>query len=250
MNLLALETSTELCSVALWSGGKVAAARDTLAGQRHSELLLPMVDELMTQQGLNPADLNAIAFGAGPGSFTGLRIACGVAQGIAFATNLPVIAVGTLQALAAASGAQRALCCLDARMGEIYHAAYELHDGDWITVSEPVLCSAANAPDLNDDGWTACGSGFVAHGAALAQRYAGRISTIRAELVPHAREVAALAARGYARGEAVSAELAAPFYIRDKVALRVDERKAALRVGDERKVALRVDNDERNIQAR
>ena len=102
MKILALETSTELCSAALWHDGKIDA-REVLAGQRNSELLLPMVEALLAANNLAARDLNGIAFGAGPGAFTGVRIACGVAQGIAFGIDVPVVAIGTLMAVAEAA---------------------------------------------------------------------------------------------------------------------------------------------------
>ena len=219
VKILALETSTDLCSAALWLDGKVDA-REAGAGQQHSELLLPMVDALLGAHGLKVADLDGVAFGAGPGSFTGLRIACGVAQGLAFGANLPVVGVSTLLALAQAAGDERVVCCLDARMGEIYHAAYERRGASWHTVHEPGLYKPAAAPALPAGKWTGCGSGFAAYRAALGQR----IERVIEGLAPHAREIAALAAAEFARGNAVAAEQAAPLYVRDKVALRVNER--------------------------
>jgi tRNA threonylcarbamoyladenosine biosynthesis protein TsaB len=223
LKILALETSTELCSATLWVDGEVDA-REALAGQRHSELLLPMIDALLVNHGFKAADLDCIAFGAGPGSFTGLRIACGVAQGMAFGISVPVVGVSTLLALAAASRAGRAVCCLDARMGEVYHAAYEKRAGAWHAVHEPGLYKPDATPDLPGGAWTGCGSGFAAYRAALESRYAGKLARVIDNLTPHAREIAALAAAEFGRGGAVSAELAAPLYVRNKVALRMDER--------------------------
>jgi len=115
--------------------------REVHAGQTHSQLLLPMCQDLLAEAGLGLAQLDGIAFGAGPGSFTGLRIACAVAQGLAFGADVPVLGVGTLLALAEASGAARVIACLDARMGEVYHAAYRREVGDWMTESGPQLCA-------------------------------------------------------------------------------------------------------------
>ncbi len=183
-----------------------------------------MIDALLAQHGLAARGLDGIAFGAGPGSFTGLRIACGVAQGMAFGISVPVAGISTLLALAAASQAERAVCCLDARMGEIYHAAYEKRSGAWHAVHEPGLCKPDAAPELPAGAWTGCGSGFAAYRAALEGRYAGRLERVIDHLAPHAREIAVLAAAEFERGSAVSAEHAAPLYVRNKVALRVDER--------------------------
>ncbi len=227
MKILALETSTEQCSAALWCEGAVET-RVAQAGQRNSEVLLPMVKALLASQNLKIKDIDGIAFGAGPGSFTGLRIACGVAQGLAFGMSVPVVGISTLLAVAHASGAARVVCCLDARMGEVYHAAYE-QDGDgWRTVHEPGLYAPQDVPplptSLSNAGWTGCGSGFNAHRTVLEHRYGTQLDSIMDALAPYADAVAALAAREFALGHGMSAEHALPIYVRDKVALRVDER--------------------------
>jgi tRNA threonylcarbamoyladenosine biosynthesis protein TsaB len=225
MDVLALETSTELCSAALWRDGSVLV-REAHAGQRHSELLLPMVDALLAEAGIRLAALDGVAFGAGPGSFTGLRIACGVTQGLAFGAELPVVAVSTLEALAEDAAVDRALCCLDARMGEIYHAAYTREGETWREVSPPALATPAAAPAISGDGWCGVGSGFGVHGDVLRARYGAQLATVLPAALPHARAVAVLGARALARGEGVSADQAVPVYVRDKVALTVSERKA------------------------
>lgn len=225
LKILALETSTEYCSVALWRDGAVDA-REALAGQRHSELLLPMVDALLRGHGLAIKDLDGLAYGEGPGSFTGLRIGCGVTQGLALGAGLPVVGVGTLLALAEATQAASALCCLDARMGQIYHAAFARSGAAWNTVHPASLCVPVDAPPLPAGAWTGCGSGFKAHGTALRERYDGRLSAVMQDLFPHARHIAQLAVREFESGKGVPAEQAIPVYIRDKVALRTDERAA------------------------
>jgi tRNA threonylcarbamoyladenosine biosynthesis protein TsaB len=223
MKVLALETSSEFCSAALALDGRVIA-REAQVGQGHSETLLPMAVGLMAEAGVTLRMLDGIAFGAGPGSFTGLRIACGVAQGLAFGVGVKVVGIPTLLALAQASGAARAICCIDARMGEVYHAAYERTGAGWRTVHEPGLYRPAEVPPVEGTGWTGVGTGFAAHGAALAQRYGAALSSVEPQRVPGAGAVAELAAAEFARGGGVAAEAAAPLYIRDKVALRVDER--------------------------
>jgi len=230
LNILAIETSSEWCSAAIWLDGRMLS-REERAGQRHSELILPMVDGLLREAAIELAALDAVAFGAGPGSFTGLRVACGVAQGLAFAAGVPVAEVGTLLALAQASGAQRVVSCLDARMGEVYFAAFERatepgSERQWSTVHAPILCTPASAPELHGDGWVGVGSGFAAHGAELARRYAGRLILTRAELYPNARDVATLAVELVRLGLIVPAEEARPVYLRDRVALTVEERRA------------------------
>src|SRR5687768_8374708 len=124
MRFAAFETSTEWCGVALWRDGEIAAI-ERRAGNRHSELALPMLQRLLEGFSLTPAKLDAVAFGAGPGSFTGLRIACGLAQGLAFARGIPVLGVSSFEAIAEESGATRVVACLDARMREVYYAALE-----------------------------------------------------------------------------------------------------------------------------
>ena len=189
-----------------------------------SELVLPMVEALLAAHGMAVGDVDGVAFGAGPGAFTGVRIACGVAQGIAFGIDVPVVAVETLMALAEAANVSRAVCCLDARMGEVYHAAYEKNGDDWRKVHASGLYKPAAVPDLPGDNWIGCGSGFAAFGAELSARYAGSLERVIDGIVPHAREVAVIAARRFARGETVDAADALPLYVRNKVALKVSER--------------------------
>ena len=224
MRILALETSTEYCSVALWQDGAVIE-RCELIGQKHSEVLIEMLNELLCAADVKLTQLDGIAFGMGPGSFTGVRIACAVTQGLAFGANLPVVGVCTLQALAEASGQPRVIAALDARMGEIYHAVYEKHDDLWTTVSEPCLCKPEDAPLMMDENWFGAGSGFAAHGAALQARYAGQLRVADGTLIPQAAAIAALGAAQFKLGRGVDAAEALPLYLRDKVALKTSERK-------------------------
>ena len=183
-----------------------------------------MIDALLQEAGMTLQQLHGIGFGAGPGSFTGLRIACGLAQGMAFGADLPLAPVGTLECLAQASGARRVVAALDARMGEIYHAAFELGPAGWQVKCAASLCRPEDAPDLEGVGWVGCGSGFAAHGEALRQRYGKALDATQPDLYPHARDVAALAALIFANGKGVDSAQAAPVYIRDKVALSIVER--------------------------
>ena len=224
MNVLALETSTEHCSVALLHGGD-ETVRAELAGQRHSELVLPMVDAVLAEAGIALRELDGLAFGAGPGSFTGLRIACGVVQGLALGADLKVVAVGTLLALARAASGDRVLACLDARMGEVYVAAYERRGDRFHEAVAPAVCRAQDAPKLEGGGWTGVGSGFKAHGDALAQRYAGQLAQVDATAWPQAAMVARIGAEVLAAGGGVAAEQAAPLYVRDRVALKMHEQR-------------------------
>jgi tRNA threonylcarbamoyladenosine biosynthesis protein TsaB len=223
MNILALDTSTEYCSAALWRDGAVHE-HAVRAGQGHSEMLTGMADAVLAKGGLRLAMLDGIAYGQGPGSFTGLRIACAVAQGLAFPGDIPLVGVVTLHAMALACGADRVVCCLDARMQEIYHAAY-VREGDiYIEVSAPRVCAPVAAPELQGQGWTGCGSGFAAYRDVLQHRYGTALADMDGDVYPHARDIARLAAPVFAAGHGIRAEEAAPLYIRDKVALKTAER--------------------------
>lgn len=223
MAVLAIETSTEHLSLAVARAGEILESTEAV-GQRHAELVLPEIGRLLASAGIGLDALTAIAFGAGPGAFTGLRIACGVAQGLALARGLPVLGIGTLAALAEQCGAERVVACLDARMGEVYHAAYRRGAGGWIEASAPALARPADVPVPEDAGWVGCGSGFRAHGAALARRLAGRLARTEPDAVPRASAILRLALPRLAAGEGGDPAGAVPIYVRDKVALKTYER--------------------------
>lgn len=223
MKLLAIETSTEYCSAALWQDGAVSE-RCQLVGQKHSEVLMAMVDAVLQDAGCRIRDVEGIAFGKGPGSFTGVRIACGVAQGLALGADVKVVGVCTLQALAEASGRNKVIAALDARMGELYLAAYEKRGDEWAEVLAPCLCRADAAPMVPGGEWSGVGSGFAVGGEMLAARYA--LNHVDAQAFPQAAAVARLAAAEFARGNALDAAQALPLYLRDKVALTTRERAA------------------------
>lgn len=225
MKLLALETSTEYCSVALWQDGEITQ-RCELAGQKHSELLMPMISDLLQATSHKLQAIDGIAFGKGPGSFTGVRIACGVAQGLALGADLPVAGICTLEALAESSGKDRVIAALDARMGELYLAAYEKREGVWQEVIEPCLCKPEQLPEVPGAGWFGCGSGFATQGAVLEAAYGARMTGADDSAVPQAAAVAVLGVARFARGEGVDAAQALPLYLRDKVALTTREREA------------------------
>ena len=183
-----------------------------------------MVSRMLDETGLTLAQLDGIAFGSGPGSFTGLRIACGIAQGLAFGAGLPVIGIGTLEALAQQAGGTRVVAALDARMQEIYHAAYRKVLDGWQAVSEPMLCRPQDAPSMQEQDWTGCGSGFDMYPEVLRKRYEGYLNHIIRGVRPDARAMAQLATPRFARGQGVDPADAAPLYIRNKVALKEKER--------------------------
>jgi tRNA threonylcarbamoyladenosine biosynthesis protein TsaB len=216
MHLLALETATHRLSVALWLDGRVVERAAELPNGS-SEWLLPNVQALLAEAGVTLKMLDGIAFGAGPGSFTGLRLAAGCAQGLAYGLDLPVLGIGTLEALALAAGENKVFACLDARMNEVYVAAYE----GGVEVIAPVVCPPAQVPLPAGEGWIGCGDGFASYGNLLP-----RFDRVRPELRPTADAVARLAAPRFARGEGVSAGEAVQLYIRDKVALTTAERLA------------------------
>lgn len=224
MKLLVIDTSTEYCSAALWLDGRIQALR-VLADQRHSSLLLPMVDELLRETGLTLRQLDGIGYGAGPGSFTGLRIACAVTQGLAFGADLPVVGVSTLESIAEQAGADQVLTVLDARMAEVYWAAYRRDGAGWRSVSEPQLALPESVVVPDGGEWVGAGNGFAALGEVLRPRLVSQLVRIDDTLMPDAAAMSPLAAAAFARGEGGDAALAAPIYLRDKVALTVDERR-------------------------
>src|SRR5437867_10667510 len=192
MNLLAIDTSTDFCSVAA-SRGEALFARHERAGQRHAERILDMVDQVLVEAQLEFAQIQGIAYGAGPGSFTGLRIAAGVTQGLALARGVGVIGVGSLLALSEEAGKDgaggRMIACLDAHMGEVYHAAYRRAGAGWEEVSAPGLYKPEAVPVMPGADWTGCGDGFAAYRARLEARLGGCVSAVRSEVGPTARAV-------------------------------------------------------------
>ncbi len=225
MNLLALESSAAVLTVALFTGERLVE-RQGAAGTSHSDLVLPLIQTLLDEAGLDRARLDAVAFGAGPGAFTGLRLACAVAQGLAFARGLPVIGVGSLEALALNAGRERVYACVDARMNEVYCAAYEVSGGEVRTVLQPVVCPPEQAPLPPEGDWCGGGDGFAAYQETLSRRLGAALTEVQPAAMASAAAVARLAAPRLARGEGVDAALAAPIYVRDKVALTTAERLA------------------------
>ncbi len=222
MRFAAIETSGDWCSVALWRDGEIASI-ERRAPNRHSELVLPMLEKLLAEAGLTAGELDAVAFGAGPGSFTGLRIACGIAQGLAFARDLPVAAVSSFEAIAQESGEARVVACIDARMSEVYYSALERRGGAqpfaWREVVPGQCVAPRDAAPPPGAGWAGCGNGFEAYPEFLS----GTILRSKPEVHPTAFAVAQLAAPRFAAGEGIDAALAAPVYLRDKVAFTTQE---------------------------
>jgi tRNA threonylcarbamoyladenosine biosynthesis protein TsaB len=219
MNLLAIETATEACSAALLSGTSVSQ-RFEFAPRRHAELILPMIDSLLDEAGLALGRLDAIAFGRGPGAFTGVRIAAGVAQGLAYGAGLPVVPVSSLAALAqgAARESARIAAAIDARMGEIYCAQF-VRGGDGLVdiVTVEQVIAPGDFPVPAGSGWLGVGSGWAAHGTLLRKRFGGALRECDGERYPAAADLALLAAREVREGRTVDAGQALPVYLRDPI---------------------------------
>lgn len=217
MKLLALETSTEACSVALALDGKVIERFEM--EPRHGERLLPMVQELLSESGMALTQLNAIAFGRGPGSFTSLRIGAGVAQGLAFGADLPVVPISSLVALAQGVDAPKVLAAFDARMQQVYWCAFVRNSQGFVEAAgEERVLAPQTIPVPEGSGWIGAGTGWDAYHAVLQKHLAPCLTEWRPKVFPHARHVAELAARDFNLGKAVAPELALPVYIRDDVA--------------------------------
>ncbi|MFC1664869.1 tRNA (adenosine(37)-N6)-threonylcarbamoyltransferase complex dimerization subunit type 1 TsaB [Pseudomonadota bacterium] len=218
MKLLAVETATEACSVALWLDGQV---RETCNQQPHghARTLLPMIQSILDQAGVNLSELNAIAYGKGPGSFTGLRVGLGVVQGLALARKLPVISVSSLASLAQGQAGKNILAALDARMGQVYWGAYQRRQNDRVelTGQEQVnLPTEIQAP--GDVPWKGAGSGWDVYPDTLSQRIGERLISWEPQQFPRAIHTATLAVAEYNLGRAVAAEYSSPEYIRNQVA--------------------------------
>lgn len=220
LKMLAVDTATENCSVALSIGDQMMVRSD-IAPREHTNKILPMVDEVLAEAGVSLTQLDALAFGRGPGSFTGVRIGIGIAQGLAFGADLPVLGVSTLAAMAEQAhrthGTTQVLTAIDARMGELYFAQYQRQEnGDWLALAdEAVVAPDALRLESTDGTWTLAGTGWPAY-PELAKGL-DLTTTESGVLYPQAQDMLAIAKYAYQRGEAVAAELATPTYLRDKV---------------------------------
>jgi tRNA threonylcarbamoyladenosine biosynthesis protein TsaB len=230
MNLLAIETATEACSVALVHGEEVIA-RSELAPRRHAERVLPMADELLAEAGIGRHALDVIAVGRGPGAFTGVRLGVSLAQGMAMALDLPVVTISSLAALALEAPEDEdsaILAVIDARMGEIYAASYRRDEnGGLIALDDERVCTAAELFLPEAAAWHVVGSGWATYADVLGERLTGILRSADGACYPQARHVAELAAREFLAGRAQAPELALPVYLRDKVALTLLEQGRA-----------------------
>jgi tRNA threonylcarbamoyladenosine biosynthesis protein TsaB len=222
--LAAIDTSTELASVAVLHLGELFTQQSSGA-PTHSATVLPMLQRALSDAGIDLADCDAFAYGCGPGSFTGVRTACGLVQGLAFGVQRKVVPVVTLLAMAEAArmagAGDELIAVMDARMGEVYWARYRF-DGEWRTITEPTLSRADQV--VTNTAATVCGNGVLAYPEAFAALAEERRYP---EILPHAASIARLALVALANGEGVDARDAQPLYLRNKVALTTAERLAA-----------------------
>lgn len=220
--ILAIETSSAACSAALYIDGDIRQ-RYSLAPRQHAALILPMVESLLVEAGLGVAQVDALAFGRGPGSFTGVRIAASIVQGIAFAAGLPVVPVSTLAALALGamreSGEAQVLAALDARKHEVYWGAYRHVDTELARLlGEERVCPPETVPEPQHRNWVGAGSGWAAYGPQLLARTGERVVRVLPDLEPEARDVARLAVDDFRKGKVVTPEQVCPVYLRNDVA--------------------------------
>ncbi|GLT19794.1 tRNA threonylcarbamoyladenosine biosynthesis protein TsaB [Vibrio zhanjiangensis] len=221
--ILALDTATENCSVALLVNDHVYVRRE-VAPRDHTKKILPMVDEVLKEAGLALNELDALAFGRGPGSFTGVRIGIGIAQGLAFGAELPMIGVSTLEAMAKGSyrsmGATHVACAIDARMSEVYWGRFmRQEDGAWCTIDEESVISPTTLAEHSQTdkfSWVKAGTGWDAYTDALGDI---KYDVIQGCVIyPDAEDIALLASLEFEKGNTVAVEEASPVYLRDKVA--------------------------------
>ncbi|WAK00838.1 tRNA (adenosine(37)-N6)-threonylcarbamoyltransferase complex dimerization subunit type 1 TsaB [Methylobacter sp. YRD-M1] len=227
MKLLAVETSTEACSAALFIDGAVAERFEILP-QKHTRLILPMIDGLMAEAGLKPQQLDALALSRGPGSFTGVRIATGIIQGIAFGADLPVVPVSTLAAIAQDFFDRHddnvSFTAMDARMGEIFWGVYRRDQQGYAELLGQEAVTPAEQVEFPALAGVGVGSGWGVYQDILMARLAGFVARCEAGLLPRAGAVARLGAYGFEQGLAVDVDQAMPVYLRDKVAKKESER--------------------------
>jgi tRNA threonylcarbamoyladenosine biosynthesis protein TsaB len=230
MQILALDTSTQWLSAALYDGTHATVFREK-CGNASSERLLPVIGDLLVRAGVSLEGLDGIAFGAGPGAFTGVRIACAVAQGLAFGARLPVFAVSTLDAIAQAAWRTqrwpRIVACLDARMREVYVGASVHGDNGMERVRDAIVVKPGEVLPPDDGEWWGAGDGFAAYPGLAAQL---RLVDADPRIIPDAQSIAECAWPRVVAGLGVAPELAEPLYVRHRVALTSAERAAGLRL--------------------
>lgn len=220
--ILALDAATEACSVAIWNDGEIHALYE-LCPREHTQRILPMVEQVLVESGITLSDLNALAFGCGPGSFTGVRIGIGIAQGLALGANLPVIGLSTLNTMAQGAfrmtGASNVLAAIDARMGEVYWGKYRRNEqGEWqIIGAEQVLSPEHVIEQLKtvDGEWATVGTGWAAYPEIAKEN--DLILTDGKMLLPQAEDMLPLALQRWSNGETQAVEDVQPTYLRNEV---------------------------------
>jgi tRNA threonylcarbamoyladenosine biosynthesis protein TsaB len=245
MNILAFDSSSEILSIALSLDNGDLMTFTGEGGPNASALILPSIQALLKDANKQLADLDGIAFGAGPGAFTGVRVACGVAQGLGFGANLPVVGVNTLHALAQTyvvenaplveNGPIKVLACMDARMGEMYFAALERTNTPnngclWHEIVETMVVKPDNMPEITGENWVGVGNAWHIFSAQLQQKYLKNIVTMYPQYSPNAQAITQLAAPMFVAGLAKPASEAMPIYIRNRVALTTIERAEGQRL--------------------
>jgi tRNA threonylcarbamoyladenosine biosynthesis protein TsaB len=223
MKLLALDTSTEACSVALFIDGDIRQHFE-ITPKAHTKLLLPMVESLLAEAELKLTQLDALAFGCGPGSFTGLRIATGVVQGLAFGANLPVVPVSTLAALAQEQSKALSFVATDARIGEIFWGIYQRNADSFVELIGKEAVLPVSEIEFPHQIAIGIGSGWRVYHDELLAKTQGLVSEIKSDVLPQSSAIAELGVYGFQRGLAVAAEFSQPIYLRDKVAQTEVER--------------------------
>lgn len=221
MKILAIDAATEACSAALFIDDEVTHEFQ-LAPREHTQLILPMVDRLLKAAGLTIAELDALSYARGPGAFTGVRIAAGVVQGLSYANDLPVLPVSTLAAIAAGMyqklGSEHVLAAIDARMGEVYWAGYEISEGVVRPITAEVVSKVENLPSVAEKDWAGAGTGWAEYKDQLQQKYQVADNCIDTQMLPSAENIVRIAAEDFRHGKQVTAHQAQPVYLRDNVA--------------------------------
>lgn len=216
--ILAIETSAAACSAALLVDGEVDGLFH-FAPRLHGDLILPMVSELLSNHGIKLAEIDALAYGCGPGSFTGVRMASSVVQGLAFGVNKPVVPVSSLLAMAqgvyTTLGYTQVACAFDARMNEVYWGAYRLQAGEWLPCGEECVIAPMLVPRLPEGDWIGAGDGWQSYGMVLTD--CTDIQNYYPRAYPNATAVAQLGLLGFLRGEYIAPAQALPTYLRNKV---------------------------------
>jgi tRNA threonylcarbamoyladenosine biosynthesis protein TsaB len=222
MKILAIETATEACSAALTLGND-CIQRFEVAPRQHTKLILPMIDELLQEADIQIYELDAIAFGQGPGAFTGVRVATGVIQGIAFAHDLPVIPISTLATLAQqfANEHDYVATAIDARMQEVYWGCYKKNNSGLMQpMIEERVCSPTEIPLLSEQSWLGVGTGWETYSEELQAKFPDNLAGVNGDALPRAENVITLAKAAFSEGKAISVEQAAPVYLRNNIAYK------------------------------